>query len=207
VALPTQCDTYRMDGASQTSLSLLQRAKQQDADAWERLTHLYTPLVYSWCRQCGVSPADASDVMQEVFQAVHRTLDRFRRDRPGDTFRGWLWMITRNKVRDHFRAVGQRPQVTGGTTAHVLIEQVPEEEPLSTSSVAGTAQDSVFLRGLEFVKAEFEEKTWKAFWRFAVDGVKAVEVAEELDMSPGAVRKAKLRVMRRLKEELGDLVE
>jgi RNA polymerase sigma-70 factor (ECF subfamily) len=145
--------------------------------------------------------------MQEVFHAVHRTLDRFRRDRPGDTFRGWLWMITRNKVRDHFRAIAQRPQVAGGTTAHLLIEQVPEEEPLSTSCVVGTAQDFVFLRGLELVKSEFEEKTWKAFWRFAVDGVKAVVVAEELEMSPGSVRKAKLRVMRRLKEELGELVE
>ncbi len=171
------------------------------------MTHLYTPLVYAWCRQCSVSQVDAGDVMQEVFQAVHRTLDNFRRDRPGDTFRGWLWMITRNKVRDHFRAIGQRPQAAGGTTAHVMIEQLPEEEPLTTSSLVGTVQDSVFLRGLELVKSEFEDKTWNAFWRFAVDGVKAVDVAEELEMSPGAVRKAKLRVMRRLKQELGELVD
>ncbi len=195
-----------MDATNRTSLTLLQSAQQQDADAWERLTHLYTPLVYAWCRECGVPATDAGDVMQEVFQAVYRTLGRFRRDRPGDTFRGWLWMITRNKVRDYFRELGQRPLATGGTTAHVMIEQVPEQEPASTHCVAGTTKDSVFLRGVEFVKAEFEEKTWQAFWRFAVDGVKAVDVAEEMGISPGAVRKAKLRVMRRLKVELGELL-
>jgi hypothetical protein len=26
-----------------------------------------------------------------------------RHDRPGDTFRGWLWTVTRNKIRDFHR--------------------------------------------------------------------------------------------------------
>ena len=198
-------DTGSMDGTSRTSQSLLQRVKQQEPSAWERLTRLYSPLVYAWCRECGVPATDAGDVMQEVFQSVYRAVERFRRNRASDTFRGWLWMITRNKVRDYYRDADRHLRAAGGTAANLMIQQVPEEEPVSTSSVAGTMNDSVVLNGIEFVKAEFEQKTWQAFWRFAVDDVKAVNVAEELGMTPGAVRKAKLRVMRRLKEELEDL--
>ena len=34
-----------------TSLSLLQRARANDQQAWARLTALYRPLVLFWCRQ------------------------------------------------------------------------------------------------------------------------------------------------------------
>jgi DNA-directed RNA polymerase specialized sigma24 family protein len=50
-----------------------------------------------------VSEADAADVSQDVFAAVARHIADFRRERPGDSFRGWLWTITRNKVRYHWR--------------------------------------------------------------------------------------------------------
>jgi RNA polymerase sigma-70 factor (ECF subfamily) len=51
---------------------------------------------------------------------------------------------------------------------------------------------------------EFEERTWQAFWRTAVDGRSAADVGAELGMTPGAVRVAKSRVLHRLREELGD---
>jgi RNA polymerase sigma-70 factor (ECF subfamily) len=57
------------------------------------------------------------------------------------------------------------------------------------------------------LRSEFEEHTWRAFWRVAVDGQPAPEVAAELGMKPNAVRTAKSRVLRRLREELGDLVD
>jgi RNA polymerase sigma-70 factor (ECF subfamily) len=40
-----------------------------------------------------------------------------------------------------------------------------------------------------------------------VDGVPAPEVAAELGMAANAVHQAKFRIVRRLREELGELVE
>ena len=40
---------------------------------------------------------------QEVFLAVARKIADFQRDRDGDTFRGWLYRITQNKLHDHWR--------------------------------------------------------------------------------------------------------
>ena len=58
-------------------------------------------------------------------------------------------------------------------------------------------------RALGLLRTDFEENTWRAFWRTAVDGLPAAEVADELNMSSAAVRKAKSRVLQRLREELG----
>ena len=67
------------------------------------------------------------------------------------------------------------------------------------------AERQLFRRGLALIRTEFEDRTWQAFWRTAVDGLSASEAGRELNMSPGAVRVAKSRVLQRLREELGDL--
>src|SRR5437868_561052 len=37
-----------------------------------------------------------------------------RGSRPGDMFRGWLWVITRNKLGDWMRSQGDRETAAGG---------------------------------------------------------------------------------------------
>src|SRR5262245_35161897 len=74
--------------------TLLERLRAGQTDAWERLARLYGPTVYVWCRSAGVPEADAADFSQEVLAAVARHLAEFRRERPGDSFRVWLWTIT-----------------------------------------------------------------------------------------------------------------
>ena len=101
-----------------TASSLLERARQQTPGAWERLTTLYGPLVYSWSRRAGLQAEDAADVVQDVFRAVVIHLSGFRRERSGDSFRGWLWTITQNKIRDLRRRQAGRPEAVGGTDAH-----------------------------------------------------------------------------------------
>src|SRR5437016_62499 len=81
--------------AQVTPLSLLERVRAHNPEAWHRLFQLYQPLVLSWCLHSGVNATDAEDVAQEVFAAAAAALDRFHRDQPGDTFRGWLRAITR----------------------------------------------------------------------------------------------------------------
>src|SRR2546429_6346288 len=49
--------------------------------SWRRLADLYGPLVYGWCRGRGLQPADAEDVLQEVFLTVASRIGDFRRER------------------------------------------------------------------------------------------------------------------------------
>src|SRR5262245_56120301 len=90
----------RPSQGSSLATSLLVRVRALDPQAWQHLMALFEPVVHGWCRAAGLQPADAADVQQEVFQAVALNIGKFRRDRPGDSFRGWLWGITRNKLLD-----------------------------------------------------------------------------------------------------------
>jgi RNA polymerase sigma-70 factor (ECF subfamily) len=192
-----------------TSRSLLADARSDDPAAWVRLVNLYAPLVATWCRRWGVAEQDIVDLLQDVFAAVAAHLDRFRKEQPADTFRGWLATIARNKVRDYYRRRSNEPVATGGTEAALRISQVldplAQELPVDSADEASDAAFSdVLLRALESIRGEFQQRTWQAFWRVVVEGRTAAEAAAELEMQPGAVRVAKSRVLARLRRELGD---
>ena len=196
-----------MTGETSSSTSrLLVRVRAQDPLAWQRLVELYGPLVHAWCRRGLDREEDRADVFQEVFRAVAIHVGEFRNDRPGDSFRGWLATITRNKVRDHCRRQAGRPQAVGGSAAHQAFQEVPELPELDEAE-SMSEQTALVSRALNLIRGDFEEATWQAFWRSAVEDQPAGQIAADLNLSPNAVYKAKARVLRRLREEVGDLFD
>jgi RNA polymerase sigma-70 factor (ECF subfamily) len=190
-----------------TSLSLLERARANDATAWQRVLELYRPLVLNWCVRLGARADDAEDVAQEVFSAAAAALPTFHHDRPGDTFRGWLRGITRNQMLQYFRRRDGQPLAQGGSAARLELENIAD--PLGESnddSDEPAMVNQLHRRALEYVRAEFAERIWQAFWRTAIDERSPAELSAELGMTPAAIRQAKSRVLRRLKQELGELL-
>jgi RNA polymerase sigma-70 factor (ECF subfamily) len=183
----------------------LARVQADEPDAWDRCVQLYAPLVLHWCRSRGLQDPNVADVFQEVFRAVVANVQRFRKEQPGDTFRGWLRRITQNKVRDHFRRRDGEAQGVGGSSARDRLAQLPWPQPPGDDLGSDDAAERALVgRALALIRDEFEERTWRAFWRTAVEGRAAKDVATDLGMSAGAVRVAKSRVLHRLREELGD---
>src|SRR5262245_35008006 len=190
--------------SSATPRSLLERIKANEAEAWQRLVALYAPLVAQWCRRWDLQEQDLADVLQEVFQSVMTHVAAFRKERQGDTFRGWLRRIAQNKVRDHFRRLGREPGGVGGTDAQRRLSQVAAPPPEDSDGGDEAAERGLYFRALDGIRAEFENRTWKAFWRTAVEGRPPKEIAAELSMTPGAVRVAKCPGLHRRRDELGD---
>src|SRR5687768_4847883 len=96
-----------------TSLSLVERVRANEPHAWQRFVQLYSPLVYYWCRQQGLQPADSADILQNVLQSFFTGIGNFRSDHPDSSFRGWLWTIARNKLRDYFNRKRREPPALG----------------------------------------------------------------------------------------------
>jgi RNA polymerase sigma-70 factor, ECF subfamily len=194
-----------VDTPNSTSLTLIDRIKVDDKEAWERLVRLYTPFLHYWCRRWGVSRADADDVLQEVFQAIAKNLKDFRRERTGDSFRGWLRGIARNKALSLRRH--RSPRGTGGTDFYRRSLLIPDGRIDSVLDAEGAQQEAkgvLYEQALKLVKNEFEERTWQAFWRAVADGQAPAIIAEDLGVTAAAVRQAKSRVLRRLKVILGE---
>jgi RNA polymerase sigma-70 factor (ECF subfamily) len=189
-----------------TPLSLLDRARSNDSAAWRRLMDLYKPLVRFWCGRAGLHGPDAEDVTQETFAAAAAHLGAFHHDRPGDTFRGWLRVIARNQVLAYLRRDQGKVQAEGGSAAWAKLQDVCD--PLGGPEGDEQAEMSaVYRRALELVRGEFEARTWQAFWRTTIEDQSPATLAAELAMTPVAIRQAKSRVLRRLRQELGELLD
>ena len=202
---PTRAAT--VPATQSTSSSLIQRVRAHDADAWERLVVIYGPLVYRWSRQAGLQENDAADIAQEVFRAVALNIENFRHSDQSHTFRGWLWTIARNKIRDHGRQQGNQAGAIGGTDFQRRLDEVPATPEAVELSTPDNDDAVVLHRALDLIRDEFEEHTWQAFWRTTVDRQSSTDIAVELNMTPGAVRQAKFRVLQRLRRELAELFE
>ena len=190
---------------SSTSLSLIRRIGLNDQMAWHRLSHIYGPLVYRWCRRRGIKSDDASDIMQEVMQAVSASIDRYRSNEGRQSFRGWLYGIAAHKINDHFRQTMKREEIQPGTGFEFAAADSDRDSFSETGISQSNDRKLVIHRTLATIREEFADGHWQAFWRTAVDGQTAPFVAQELGMSAASVRQAKCRVSKRIREQLDEL--
>ena len=186
---------------STISSGLLNDVRNRDGEAWGRFVNLYGPLAYRWCRESGLQPQDAADIVQDVFCAVLTGIGKFQRTKTGGTFRGWLRTITNNKIRDAARRQRRQPHALGPVeppgSDDAALEQQREEDCGDDDEALG-----VVSRALTSIRDDFTPRTWHAFYRSAVNGHSASEIAADLGMTAKAVRQAKYRVLLRLREEL-----
>lgn len=191
----------------ETSASLLDRLRRQpDESGWQQLVDLYTPLIHGWLRQFSVWQNDIDDVAQEVLTVVTRKLPLFDRQRSG-SFRRWLRSITVNCLREWWRKQRQQPLATGDSNFLQTLDQLEDPHSVWSQRWDREHQQHVTACLLEQIKPRFEETTWQAFKKVALDGLSATEVARELNMTTNAVFIAKSRVMTLLRQEGDGLLD
>ena len=189
-----------------TSVSLLDRLKAAGPDAsdWNRLQGIYLPLISRWLGRVPGLGVEADDLAQEVFVVVIREIRRFERRREG-SFRAWLRQVTVNKVRTHRRRRHRRA-AAGLDPADGFLDRLADPNGDLAREWDMDHDRHVFEKLLAIVQADFSSTTWAAFRRFAVDGIPAAKVAEEMGLSVNAVLQAKSRILKRLREEAGELL-
>jgi RNA polymerase sigma-70 factor (ECF subfamily) len=193
---------------SETSTSLLDRLRlQPDAEAWQRLVELYTPLIRGWLRRHGRLDQDADDLVQEVLAVVVRKLPDFRREPRTGAFRRWLRTITVNCLRDFWRARRARPVATGDSAFLEMLHQLEDPDSALSRLWDREHDHHVTHRLLQLIQPKFEPSTWRAFQRVALEGAAAEVVAAELGISVNAVFIAKSRVLTRLRQEGEGLID
>ncbi len=183
--------------APDTSWNLLRSVQDDSPNGWARLVSLYAPVLARWCRRAGLQDADADNVVQEVFLTLRCHIGSFRQDRGSGRFRAFLSTITRTRIADHRRREARQPTLLDGNALALLGDRTLDEV-----AVDPQFRDLELRRTVDVVRAEVTESTWKAFWLTAVEGRSAEETAEATGLTVGAVRLAKLRVLRRLRHLL-----
>ena len=184
-----------MVATNTTPVSLLERLrKSEDSTAWNRFVALYTPLLYHWLQNAGLTSEDAADLVQDVFTKLLTLLPHFKYD-PSKSFHGWLRTITLNSRRDLLR----RQKPTAGLEADVW-----SPDPID-SFIEREYRSKLALRAMQILRADFHPQTWQAVWDLVVEGRAAADIAGQTGMTIQAVYAAKCRVLARLRQELQGL--
>ena len=186
-----------------TSFSLLDRLQTADPAAWDRLHFLYAPMLRRWIGRWRLQPADAEDVLQNLLTVVVRRLREFQHNGRTGAFRAWLRTILANCVREFLRKANRQPTAADEATLAEL------ELPDSDLAEAWDREHDRYLVGrlLELIREEFTCSAWDIFLRYAIDGKTPAEVADEFETTPNAVCIVRSRVLRRLREEAGQMLD
>ncbi len=124
--------------------------------------------VFRWVRALGGPEAERDDLVQDVFVIVHRRLPDF----DGQNIHGWLYQITRHRVRDFrqlrwFRLFLHSSSVDDVSGGALAVSRTPE----------GTLGDKEHAEILQRLLSKLPEAQRAAFVLFEVDGYSGEEIA------------------------------
>jgi RNA polymerase sigma-70 factor (ECF subfamily) len=178
---------------------LLRLRDPKDHEAWVEFVTIYEPVTYRLLRRNGLQDADAREVMQELFLAVSRSIERWDPAKERGSFRGWLRRVARNLVISWMEQRARRVVAVGGSGLQALLDMLPAADGPESAEFDCELRHALFRRAAEQVRGEVQEKTWQAFWETSIVGTSPTDAAKKLGMAVGAVRVAKCRVLARLK--------
>ena len=181
-----------------TSVTLLEALRKPNrAAAWVRFVNLYAPLLREWAERRGFQSADAADLVQNVFVKLMYEVPRYK-PVEGRTFRAWLAQLLTNAGHDYRRRKATRALPSAVGLAEVGREEINPVEELEEADY----KQQLLRRGLDVVRADFNDQTWSAFSGVMLEERSAALVAAELGISENAVYLARHRVLTRLRQEL-----
>jgi RNA polymerase sigma-70 factor, ECF subfamily len=141
---------------------------QQLVPTFERLYDERFGDVERWVRALGARPSDIADVVQEVFVVAYRRLPDFEHENVA----GWLYQITRRKVRDYRRLSWVKHLFTARTASGFNHSVAPGADP---SNQLESRQRTELL---ERILAALPDEQRAAFVLFEIEGYSGAAIAE-----------------------------
>ena len=171
--------------------SLIERARDMDASAWDELYNLHYGAIQRYAMFRLADPAAADDIAAEVFLEAVRGIGKYRYR--GIAFRAWLYRIAHNLTADFRRRVALRGDRE--TRDDAALALVPGED---------------FVPGLErqhdiqlAVAQLTDEQQQVVILRF-FEGLSLAETAEATGRNSGAIKSLQHRALERLRVILGE---
>lgn len=191
-----------MDSLPETRASLLIRVRDPaDQAAWTEFVEIYRPVVLRLARQKGMQSADAEDVAQQVLVSVAKAVEERPHDPQRARFRTWLRRVAHNAILNGLMR-GPRDRGSGDSAMLEVLHQQASPTGPDSDLLKLEYRRELFRWAARQVRPEFQQATWQAFWRTAVEDQPIDAAAEELGKNRGAIYAARSRVIRRIQEKI-----
>jgi RNA polymerase sigma-70 factor, ECF subfamily len=175
--------TYPEDHLPAAEHVLIQQAASGDRAAFGELYCRYARMVHG-ILLTRVPPAEAEDLVQDVFLSAMRQLTSLRD--PG-AFRGWLATIARHKAMDYHRERREHTERAGWEEAR--------------TAAGGASARAEALRVLERIR-QLPEAYRETLILRLVEGLTGPEIAQQTGLKPESVRVNLCRGMKMLRHLL-----
>ena len=185
----------------ETRLSLLRRLQNgQDEAAWGEFHEIYRPVLTRMVAAVGLPANDQQDVVQEIWIAIFKGIDKYEPRSHSFAFRGWLAKIAKNTAINYLtRKTPQRTEpIADGA---ILTDRTTTKEVLDAQWDREYQRQVLQWAALR-VASRVSQATFQAFWRTVVDGENVETVAKELGMTAGSLYVSRGRIMATLKREV-----
>jgi RNA polymerase sigma-70 factor (ECF subfamily) len=171
-----------------TDPELVTAWRNGDELAAGQLVHRHAPALGRYLAASGAASAEVEDLVQDTFFKAFRGLDGWRGD---GSFRGWLFRIAGNLLKDRFRQ----------NKGRVFLE-IEEHDLASTADPAGELAADETGRLLEQGLRKLPRLQREVFLLRVQQGLEYSEIALALGSTPGAARVHYHHAVKRLKELL-----
>ena len=139
-----------------TDDELIESYRSGNEQAFKALIERYVNPIYVFARRMSGNGEDASDVSQETFVKVWRTIDRYKLT---GTFRAWIFAIARNTAIDRLRKkkvpVFSDFETTEGTNS--LVDSLSDPETLPATLIKKAEDKGLLESGLSVLSVEDRE--------------------------------------------------
>jgi RNA polymerase sigma-70 factor (ECF subfamily) len=192
MAPPLGSEIERGDAVANEWLPALDAARNSEVPAL-KFDDVYRKCfndVCHWVRALGGPDAERDDLVQDVFLIVHRRLHTF----DGKNLSGWIYQITRHRVRDFRRLLWFR-LFLGSTQVDATLVS-PSEGP---ETVLNNKQKEQLLMRL---LSRLPESQRSAFVLFEIDGYSGEQIADLQNVSLSTVRARIYRAREKLGTEV-----
>ncbi|UCC68799.1 MAG: sigma-70 family RNA polymerase sigma factor [Armatimonadota bacterium] len=182
---------------------LAARARAGEVGAFEALYQMHQAGIYTFIRSQVREAELAADLTQDTFVRAWESLPRLRKV---GAFRGWLYQIARNLVRDEVKSGRARLEMLASAVVSEQGAELPEpaaEGERPEDLVVSEEVKGEIWRALESLPAEQRE----AVVMHHMEGMGMKEIAEVMRVRPGTVMSRLARAREALRKRLSEYVE
>lgn len=173
--------------------------------AYETLILRYEQPVYSIVSRLVDQPADAPDVVQEVFLKIFRKIDSFRGE---SSLKTWIYRIAVNEARNYRRWFGRhrRQEIElepAYEERHSIRDVLPDPGPSPFELTLDHETQSLVEEALGSIGSNYRA----ALVLRELEGLSYEEIAQILDISLGTVKSRILRGREALRRKLAERLD
>ncbi|HEY3864447.1 MAG TPA: sigma-70 family RNA polymerase sigma factor [Verrucomicrobiae bacterium] len=177
---------------------LVRQSLAGDQDAFGQIVSRYQSLICALTYSATGNLGRSEDLAQQTFVTAWQQLRTLREPA---RLRSWLCGVARVLVKSAFRHEKREP--TSGAQWMETVPDLPSAEPLPSQELIRREEEAILWRALSQIPESYRE----AMILYYRERQSVQRVAEELELSPDAVRQRLARGRKLLHEEVATLVE